>query len=572
MTTENPSKNFAPDTGRIEAWRAPGGHGIRLDSGNAYTGAVITPYYDSLLSKVTAHGRNWNETVSRLKRALAEFRVRGVQTNIPFLQNVLNHDDFSTGNFSTTFIADHPELMRYSRGEDRGTKLLQYLAYVKVNGTPTPLVSKQPPAQEKPLVPKVGSSPPPSGFKQILEKGGPAAYAKALRDSKEILLTDTTWRDAHQSLLATRVRTRDLLTIGPATAETMHRLRSLECWGGATFDTALRFLYECPWKRLEKIREVIPNIPTQMLLRGANAVGYTSYADNVVKDFCKLAVKTGMDVFRVFDSLNYEENMRLGIDAVGEAGGVVEAAICYTGNVLNPRNGKYTLDYYVKYARSLVDKGAHVLCVKDMAGLLRPAAATLLIGTLRREFPNVPISLHTHDTSGNGVATLLAAIEAGIDAVDVALDAMAGTTSQPSMGALIAALEGSPRDPKITVAETRPLNTYWEMTRELYRPFESGGKSCNADVYDNEIPGGQYTNLQFQVRLAEPIWERCNPSTGSEHRSAVQVAADQGVVRCCEPSPWRHRQSDPVVQGGRRPRTVHGRQQPHGAAGPSHAL
>lgn len=501
MTTEDPAKNFQPDTGRIEVFRSGEGMGIRLDSASAFAGAIISPYYDSLLVKVIAHAGNLPASAAKMVRALREFRVRGVKTNIPFLLNVLENQKFLTGTLDTYFIDEHPELFQFVPSQNRAQKLLNYVGDVLVNGPLTPLGTDLKPADVVPLVPQVDSSQRLTGFRDILTEQGPEAFAKAVRNHKGLLLMDTTFRDAHQSLLATRVRTHDLLKISPFVAQNFSSLYSLENWGGATFDVAMRFLHECPWERLEEMRRIMPNIPFQMLLRGANAVGYTSYPDNVVYKFCELAVQTGMDIFRVFDSLNYLPNMILGIDAVGKAGGVVEAAISYSGDVSDPSRTKYTLPYYLDLADELVKAGTHVLCIKDMAGLLKPRAATMLIDGIRQRHPDIPIHVHTHDTSGAGVASMLAAAHAGADVVDVAVDSMSGMTSQPSMGAVVASLQGSELDTGLSLESVSDYSAYWEQTRTLYAPFECcvTMKSGNADVYLNEIPGGQYTNLQFQA-------------------------------------------------------------------------
>ncbi|VEN37873.1 unnamed protein product [Callosobruchus maculatus] len=448
-----------------------------------------------------------------MNRALREFRVRGVKTNVPFLLNVLENQKFLNGSVDTYFIDENPQLFNFQPTKNRAQKLLNYLAQVLVNGPQTPLATPLKPADTKPHVPQVSleylaKSPqedpnvqPPKGFRQIYKEQGPEAFAKAVRNHKGLLLMDTTFRDAHQSLLATRVRTHDLLKISPFVTHTFSQLYSMENWGGATFDVALRFLHECPWERLEEMRKLIPNIPFQMLLRGANAVGYTNYPDNVVYKFCELAVQTGMDVFRVFDSLNYLPNLIVGMEAAGKAGGIVEAAISYSGDVSNPNKKKYDLNYYLKIADELVKAGTHVLAIKDMAGLLKPTAARMLIGALRDKYPDLPIHIHTHDTSGNGIASMLACAEAGADVVDVAVDSMSGLTSQPSMGAIVASLQGTPLDTGFKLPKISEYSAYWEQTRTLYAPFEctTTMKSGNADVYTNEIPGGQYTNLQFQA-------------------------------------------------------------------------
>ncbi|CAG9761968.1 unnamed protein product [Ceutorhynchus assimilis] len=513
VTTEDPAKNFQPDTGRIEVYRSGEGMGIRLDGASGFAGAIISPYYDSLLVKVIAHSQDLHSACAKMNRALREFRIRGVKTNIPFLVNVIENQKFVNGAVDTYFIDENPQLFQMMPSQNRAQKLLVYLAQVLVNGPQTPLATKLKPAEVKPQVPKTSLEyqsytpqqkaevQPPRGFRQIYKEQGPEAFAKAVRNHKGLLLMDTTFRDAHQSLLATRVRTHDLLKISPFVTHNFSQLYSMENWGGATFDVSLRFLHECPWERLEEMRKLIPNIPFQMLLRGANAVGYTNYPDNVVFKFCELAVQTGMDVFRVFDSLNYLPNLILGMEAAGKAGGIVEAAISYSGDVSNPNKKKYDLKYYLNIADELVKAGTHVLCIKDMAGLLKPTAAKMLVTALRDKFPEIPIHIHTHDTSGAGVASMLACAEAGADVVDVAVDAMSGMTSQPSMGAIVASLQGTPLDTKLQLPQVSEYSAYWEQTRTLYAPFEctTTMKSGNADVYNNEIPGGQYTNLQFQA-------------------------------------------------------------------------
>ncbi|CAK4806682.1 unnamed protein product [Aphanomyces euteiches] len=501
VTTENPALNFQPDSGVIEVFRSPGGMGIRLDDGPGFVGAHITPHYDSLLVKVTARALQRDDAAHKLKRALSEFRVRGVTTNKSFLQNVLNHPDFIEGVVDTSFIAENPHLVAPSTSTNRGQKMLRYIGNTIVNGPEKALgATGPPPSPMDPIIPVLPTPPARQGksLRQIYTSEGPAAFAKAVRENKGLLLTDTTWRDAHQSLLATRVRTRDLEAIAPATAIALRNAYSIEMWGGATFDVAMRFLREDPWERLANLRELVPDVPFQMLLRGANAVGYTSYPDNVVYKFCEKAQQTGMDVFRVFDSLNYIENMRLGIDAVGASGGIIEAVVCYTGDVSDPARGPYNLEYYLNYTRQLVKLGIHVLCIKDMAGLLKPQAAKILVGAIRNEFPDLPIHVHTHDTAGTGVSSMLECAYAGADAVDCATDAMSGTTSQPSMGAIVAALQNTELDTGIKSEQINEINDYWETMRGVYAPFESGQKSGSADVYHHEMPGGQYTNLLFQ--------------------------------------------------------------------------
>ncbi|XP_014471829.1 PREDICTED: pyruvate carboxylase, mitochondrial isoform X3 [Dinoponera quadriceps] len=503
VTTEDPAKSFQPDTGRIEVFRSGEGMGIRLDGASAFAGAIISPYYDSLLVKVIAHAGDLQSSCAKMNRALREFRVRGVKTNIPFLLNVLENQKFLNGVVDTYFIDENPQLFQFHPSQNRAQKLLNYIGTVLVNGPSTPLATQLKPADIKPHIPQIALDvlDPPKGFRHIYKEQGPEAFAKAIRQHKGLLLMDTTFRDAHQSLLATRVRSHDLLMISPFVAHKFNNLYSLENWGGATFDVALRFLHECPWERLEDMRKAIPNIPFQMLLRGANAVGYTNYPDNVVFKFCDLAVKTGMDIFRVFDSLNYLPNLIIGMEAAGKAGGIVEAAISYTGDVSDPSRTKYNLKYYTDLADELVKVGTHVLAIKDMAGLLKPKAAEILIDAIRQKHPDVPLHIHTHDTAGAGVASMLACAKSGADVVDVAVDSMSGMTSQPSMGAVVASLQGTDLDTKLNLPDISEYSAYWEQTRTLYAPFEctTTMKSGNADVYLNEIPGGQYTNLQFQA-------------------------------------------------------------------------
>nr|XP_021401415.1 pyruvate carboxylase, mitochondrial [Lonchura striata domestica] len=501
VTTEDPARGFQPDTGRIEVFRSGEGMGIRLDGASAFQGALISPHYDSLLVKVVAHGPDQPAAAAKMSRALAEFRIRGVKTNIPFLQNVLAHPQFLAGEADTQFIDENPELFHLRPSQNRAQKLLHYLGHVMVNGPSTPLPVKAKAALVEPTPPPVPMGAPPPGLRAVLQREGPAGFARALRRHRGLLLTDTTFRDAHQSLLATRVRTRDLARVAPFAAHALSPLCSMETWGGATFDVAMRFLHECPWERLRELRRLVPNIPFQMLLRGANAVGYTNYPDNVVQRFCEVAVANGMDIFRVFDALNYVPNLLLGVEAAGSAGAVVEAALSYTGDVADPTRTKYSLDYYLGLARELVAAGTHVLCIKDMAGLLTPTAARLLVGALREQHPEVPLHVHTHDTAGAGVASMLAAAQAGADVVDVAVDAMSGMTSQPSMGAVVACTRGTPLDTGIDLERVFEYSEYWEAARGLYAAFDCTAtmKSGNADVYENEIPGGQYTNLHFQA-------------------------------------------------------------------------
>jgi pyruvate carboxylase len=535
VTTEDPLRSFQPDSGRIEEFRTAHGFGIRLDGGDGHLGSMVSPHYDSLLIKVIARALTFEDTVKKVSRALAEFRVRGIKTNIPFLLNVLAHPRFHQGEVDTSFIDRTPQLFRFPRRRNRGMRLLKFLGELVVNGPMTPLGTAEPPANIVPEVPPLPAGPPPPGWRQLLLAEGPAAFARAVRRHEGLLVTDTTWRDAHQSLLATRVRTRELAAIAPATAHALASAYSLEMWGGATFDVCLRFLRECPWDRLERLRALVPNIPFQMLLRGANAVGYTNYPDNVVMAFVAAAREKGVDVFRVFDCLNYVENLKLGIDAVGQAGGVVEAALCYTGDVSDAGRTKYSLQYYVDLAGELVELGTHVLAIKDMAGLLKPRAGLMLVRALRDAHPDVPIHVHTHDTAATGVASMLACAHAGADVVDVAMAPMAGLTSQPAMGAVVAALRGNDRDTGLSLEVLQGLEDYWEQARQLYAPFESGLKSGSADVYFHEMPGGQYTNLQFQARqlgLAErwPAIKRAYAAANRLLGDVIKVTPSSKVV------------------------------------------
>jgi pyruvate carboxylase len=500
ITTEDPQNDFLPDTGTIVAYRAPGGFGLRLDGGDGLAGTVVSGHYDSLLVKSITFGPTLAQAAQKGQRALREFRIRGVKTNLAFLQNVLGHPTFLRGQTWTRFLDDTPELFEIKLGKDRATKLLTYLADVIVNGHPTFRREQRlsPATVVEPVVPIVPAGAPPFGSAQILAEGGPAKVVEWIKRQKRPLLTDTTMRDAHQSLLATRVRTKDMMAIAHATAVLCHPLFSLETWGGATFDVAYRFLNEDPWDRLRQLKRAIPNVLHQMLLRGANAVGYTSYPQNVVEGFIDEAAATGIDVFRVFDSLNDLDSMDVSVQRVLRTGKIAEVAVCYTGDVDNPARTKYGLEYYAELARRIEGMGAHILCVKDMAGLLRPQAARMLISRLR-EVTELPIHLHTHDTSGNGIATYMASVESGVHIVDVALAPMAGLTSQPSMNALIAALRGATRETGLTNKTMQPLADYWEAVREFYAPFECGLKSSTSEVYYHEIPGGQYSNLRPQV-------------------------------------------------------------------------
>ncbi len=501
ITTEDPENGFLPDYGQLSAYRSPAGFGIRLDGGTAYGGAVITPYYDSLLVKVTAWAPSAAEAIRRMDRALREFRVRGVASNLQFLENVINHPAFAAGDVTTRFIDTTPELLAFARRRDRATKLLRYLGEVGVNGHPEMKGRELPRLPlPVPIVPAVDASPPmPIGSRDRLRALGPARFAQSMLDEPRTLLTDTTLRDAHQSLLATRMRTADMLPIAPFYSRRLSALFSLECWGGATFDVALRFLKEDPWERLSALRERVPNILFQMLLRGSNAVGYTNYADNVVRFFVQQAASNGIDIFRVFDSLNWVANMRVAIDAVRESGALCEGAICYTADLFDASRPKYDLGYYVRIAKELQRAGVHILGIKDMAGVCRPRAAAALVKALKQE-TGLPVHFHTHDTSGASAASVLAAVEAGCDAVDGALDAMSGLTSQPNLSSIVAALAGSERDTGLDLGALHEASTYWEGVRRLYAPFEPDIRSGTADVYRHEMPGGQYTNLREQAR------------------------------------------------------------------------
>jgi len=500
VTTEDPLNDFLPDTGIIHTWRAGFGFGIRLDAGNGYTGAYISPHYDSMLVKVIAFADTFERAVIKEQRALREFRIRGVKTNLAFLENVLQHPVFLSGKTTTRFIDETPELFQLQARRDRATKLLHYLAEVIVNGHPTIKKDQRrsPTAFVEPRLPPTPPGPPPSGTAQILAERGPRGLAEWVLEQGRPLVTDTTMRDAHQSLLATRMRSYDILAVAPLTAHLASQLFSLECWGGATFDTAYRFLNEDPWTRLRKLKAAVPNLLLQMLLRGANAVGYTSYPDNVVEAFIDEAAQAGVDVFRVFDSLNDVEHMEVSVRRIQTTGRVAEVAICYTGDVANPHRPKYGLGYYTDLARRIEDMGAHFLCIKDMAGLLRPRAAGMLVDALLQTV-RIPIHLHMHDTSGNGVAALLVAIEHGVHIVDGAFASMAGLTSQPSLNALIAALREHRRDTGMANKQLQPLVDYWDDVRDQYSPFECGLKSSTTEVYFHEIPGGQYSNLRPQV-------------------------------------------------------------------------
>ncbi|MEM9436348.1 MAG: pyruvate carboxylase [Pseudomonadota bacterium] len=500
VTTEDPLNNFIPDYGRITAYRGATGMGIRLDGGTAYSGAVITRFYDSLLEKVTAWAPTPEAAIARMDRALREFRIRGVSTNIAFVENLLKHPTFLNYEYHTKFIDETPELFQFKRRRDRATKILTYIADVTVNGHPETVDRPKPRADVKdPRPPAPLTDAPKPGTRNILEEFGPQAVADWMKDQKQVLITDTTMRDGHQSLLATRMRSIDMIRVAPSYAANLPELFSLECWGGATFDVAYRFLQECPWQRLRDIRARVPNIMTQMLLRGANGVGYTNYPDNVVKFFVKQAAETGIDVFRVFDSLNWVENMRVAMDAVIENGKVCEGTVCYTGDILNPDRAKYDVKYYVAMAKELEAAGAHVLGLKDMAGLLKPAAARVLIKALKEEV-GLPIHFHTHDTAGIASATILAAAESGVDAVDAAMDSFSGNTSQATLGTVVEALQGDARDTGLSIGAIRDISNYFETVRGHYAAFESGLQAPASEVYLHEMPGGQFTNLKAQAR------------------------------------------------------------------------
>jgi pyruvate carboxylase len=499
VTTEDPENKFTPDYGRILTYRSTGGNGVRLDGGMGYAGAVITPFYDSLLVKITAFGRDFELALQRMDRALREFRVRGVKTNIPFLENVIANPVFRAGQATTTLIDTTPELFKFKPRRDRATKLLAFLGDVIVNGNP----------QSKGYVLKAALLPvaaprhdrkqePPPGTRQLLLELGPEKFAEWTLRQKRLLITDTTFRDAHQSLLATRVRSFDMLAIAPAVARRTPQLFSLEMWGGATFDTAMRFLHEDPWDRLRLLREKIPNICFQMLFRGSNAVGYSNYPDNVVTGFVKQAAASGIDIFRIFDSLNYIPNLRTAIAAVQQTHAVCEAAICYTGDILDPKRTKYSLKYYIDLAKELEKMGAHFLAIKDMAGLCRPFAAHALVKALKEEI-GLPVHFHTHDTSGVNSASVLKASEAQVDVVDLAIASMSGSTSQPNLNSIVAALSHTPRDTGLDLAALNEFSDYWEAVAACYAPFNTAPRAGTADVYNHEMPGGQYTNLKEQA-------------------------------------------------------------------------
>lgn len=500
ITTEDPKNNFQPDYGKIIAYRNAGGFGIRLDEGSTYAGVQISPFFDSMLVKITASGRTLRGACQRMDRTLREFRIRGVKTNIPFLLNVIRHPEFHAGKATVHFIDKNPQLLDYPVTQDRGTKNLQFIAETIVNGNPHVTKIDKDRIFQTPIVPdydRYGLYP--KGTKDLLNELGPRKFAEWLKKEKKIHYTDTTFRDAHQSLLATRVRTIDLLRVAESFAKNHSEVFSMEVWGGATFDVALRFLKECPWERLRLLRQAIPNILLQMLIRGANAVGYAAYPDNLVEKFIEKAWQNGMDIFRIFDSLNWLDNMQTSIQAVLErTEAIAEVCICYTGDITDPNRSKYSLQYYLDLARRIEDTGAHILGIKDMAGLLKPYAAEILLRELKKVV-DIPIHLHTHDTSGAQIATYLKAIENGVDVVDVALAALSGLTSQPSFNTMVAILQRTERENPINLDSLNQFSYYWELVREYYYPFESGLMASTAEVYEHEIPGGQYSNLKPQA-------------------------------------------------------------------------
>lgn len=528
ITTEDPTNGFRPDTGMISAYRSPGGAGIRLDGGTAFAGTSVSAHFDSMLVKLSCRGKDFPTAVSRARRAVAEFRIRGVATNIPFLQAVLDDPDFAGGRVTTSFIEQRPHLLTARHSADRGTRLLNYLADVTVNRPNGERPAVGDPSLKLPELDLGGE--PPAGSKQKLTELGPEGFARWMRESPGVGVTDTTFRDAHQSLLATRVRTRDLLAVAPHVARMTPELLSLECWGGATYDVALRFLAEDPWERLAALREAAPNLCLQMLLRGRNTVGYTPYPTEVTEHFVQEATDTGVDIFRVFDALNDVEQMRPAIEAVrGTGRSVAEVALCYTGDLSDPSEDLYTLDYYLRLAERIVDAGAHVLAIKDMAGLLRAPAASTLVSALRREF-DLPVHLHTHDTAGGQLATYLAAVQAGVDAVDGASAPMAGTTSQPSLSSLVAATDHSERSTGLSLRSVCDLEPYWESVRKVYRPFEAGLASPTGRVYEHEIPGGQLSNLRTQA-VALGLGDKF------EEIEAMYAAADRMLGRLVKVTP-----------------------------------
>lgn len=499
ITTEDPTNNFIPDYGRITAYRGATGFGIRLDGGTAYSGAVITRFYDSLLEKVTAWAPTPEQAIARMDRALREFRIRGVSTNIAFVENLLRHETFLNNTYHTKFIDTTPDLFQFDQRRDRATRILTYIADVTVNGNPEVIGRAEPGQSHPPRIPSLQTDAPAPGTKTLLDEKGPKAVADWMLQQKQLLITDTTMRDGHQSLLATRMRSIDMLNVAGAYAHNLPTLFSMECWGGATFDVAYRFLQECPWQRLRDLRERMPNLLTQMLLRASNGVGYTNYPDNVVEKFIDQSAASGIDVFRVFDPLNWVENMRVAMDRVLETGKILEASFCYTGDIHDPDRAKYSLNYYVGLAKELEAAGAHIICIKDMAGLVKPAAAKTLVSALKNEI-TVPIHFHTHDTSGISAASILAASEAGLDAADAAMDSFSGMTSQPCLGSIVEALRHQERDTGLDPETIRQFSDYWESVRRLYAGFESDLKAGASEVYLHEMPGGQFTNLRAQAR------------------------------------------------------------------------
>ncbi len=534
VTTEDPQNNFIPDYGRLTAYRSATGMGIRLDGGTAYAGGVITRYYDSLLVKVTAWAQTPDKAIARMDRALREFRIRGVSTNIDFVINLLKHPTFLDDTYTTKFIDTTPALFQFKKRRDRATKILTYIADITVNGHPETAGRPKPHAELRTPKAPPAIAPVTPGTRNLLDDKGPQAVADWLAAQKRVLITDTTMRDGHQSLLATRMRSIDMIRATPAYAANLPGLFSVECWGGATFDVAYRFLQECPWQRLRDIRAHLPNVMTQMLLRGSNGVGYTNYPDNVVQAFVRQAAVTGVDVFRVFDSLNWVENMRVAMDAVVKSGKVCEGAVCYTGDILDPARAKYDLHYYVSRGRELKAAGAHILGLKDMAGLLKPSSARLLIKALKEEV-GLPIHFHTHDTSGIAGATVLAACEAGVDAVDAAMDAFSGGTSQPCLGSIVEALRHTDRDTGLDIEAIRRLSNYWEQVRAQYAAFESGLPAPASEVYLHEMPGGQFTNLKAQARSLglEDRWHQVAQSYADANQmfgDIVKVTPSSKVV------------------------------------------
>jgi pyruvate carboxylase len=536
VTTEDPENNFTPDYGKMAVYRSAAGFGIRLDAGTAYSGAVITPFYDSLLVKVTAWGHSSDEAALRMDRALREFRVRGLATNLQFLENVIAHPSFRSGECITRFIDSTPELFNFTKRRDRASRLLKFLGTVAVNGNPEMKGRKLPALPlARPIKPEFNlAAPIPPGSRDKLKELGAKGFSEWMKAQPQALLTDTSMRDAHQSLFATRMRTHDMLAIAPYYARMAPNLFSLECWGGATFDVALRFLKEDPWERLQRLRREVPNVLFQMLLRSSNAVGYTNYSDNVVRYFVQQAASNGIDLFRVFDSLNWVDNMRVAMDAVMESGALCEGTLCYTADIFDSARPKFDLKYYVDLAKQLEKAGAHIIGIKDMAGVCKPRAISTLVKALKEEV-GLPLHLHTHDTSGISAASVLAAIEAGCDAVDGALDALSGLTSQPNLGSIAAALKGSARDPGLDLGKLQALSQYWEGVRHAYAPFEPEIRSGTSDVYNHEMPGGQYTNLREQARAMglERRWPEISKAYAEVNRlfgDIVKVTPTSKVV------------------------------------------